>query len=1069
MLRLPRKGLGEPRVMMSKSNTNYDLDGVRQIARRLEMAMDSLVAIDPTEFVAAIAEYQRLAEYVNERLQDAHDRLRQGNRTDAISSIESEPNAIDCLQELDAVDSKLESWQETCDLLELRRPPRLLSELAEELCSQYDARHQLSNELRTHRLLALGGGSLEQRVATLRRLLQLDPDNQLWEQDLGEYEKQFQIQLQQSLVVLSRGLEAGVTPAMAAQVEAVCRRLADAEWREPVDAAIVRQSQLVLERVRVLHNRAELVNVGASLVSCHAVDDAVRAAALYAQWDRLVAKSDLSPDDPLLKDTEEARTWMQQYCERRAAQERMAGHVSTLSALCAQSTPWTPGAASRRSDQLRAAQRSVQVSAAHVENAGELAGWNAAADRKIQDLQRSVRLFYGATSVAILLAISVVSTASYLVWQRYERATIVDATLAEVERLRGSGQYSDVWGYIEERFAAHPWLEAYGKTRHLPGEVEAEKNKAAQTDKSIDKELIRVAEAVEACDSELEKLRGFRNIEPGIFPARDAVLNRLNSADQTIADVQKLLTETRQRGSTDDGPRNSVTRDVRDRVALQRKEYRSCLTLVRDTEVERIRAQVRELGKNKLDNGAFNEAAGDIKERIAEVERLSGKPEASLLDDLASLIKASERESLITDVQRNLDRASKKGPVELLKALKLAKGRLPTSLAVDADAVVSGAACVDSAIKWSVVADHWHPAVTGARDAVESWITALQEAMALPKPFPDDGPLAEQLATLTECLQQALKPEPEILSDLQPLEDLLGSAVMQPDVIEIVDGEAIYYTTLNAAKKRACHFKDEETVDDRMIGANFTIRDTLADEAPLPARHVKLAESLRKAVDRIKTDEVSFDDGILEMVDIVYAPLDSALPERQPEPLLRTKLLSLILDIARTRTLFSDNAAIEKLAEDIGVKVGEVSWVLRADPASQKENSAEERLEAKKILAKSSWAKTIRDASDKKKSTLGRQPEFCRRLEYVGWANATGDGEGTLSGAPESVRLEGRAGTIYTVSADKDADVAWRFSDCGTLRDGKVTLRSVHAAMFGQPLFLERTAVTGDRGKGSKP
>ena len=110
---------------MNNDDNSFNIDGIRQVARRLDAAMDSFLATDSVDFLSAVAEYCKVAEYVNYRLLSAHDRLRQGNRTDAINSLEAEPNVLDCLQELDVVDNKMESWGETCESLNIRRPMRI--------------------------------------------------------------------------------------------------------------------------------------------------------------------------------------------------------------------------------------------------------------------------------------------------------------------------------------------------------------------------------------------------------------------------------------------------------------------------------------------------------------------------------------------------------------------------------------------------------------------------------------------------------------------------------------------------------------------------------------------------------------------------------------------------------------------------------------------------------------------------------------------------------------------------------------------------------------------------------
>jgi len=1050
---------------MSNTDTNFDIDHIRKVARRLEMAMDLYRPNDPAEFIAALAEYERVALYVNGRLEDAHDRLRQGSRTDAINSLEAEPNAMECLQEIDAVDGKLKSWQDNLDFLDVRRPPRLATELAVELSGQYDTKHQIANELRVHRLLALGGGALEQRVMTLRRLIQLDPDNRYWEQDLLEYEKNCQIQLQQRLTALNRSLESGVTPAMAAQIEAICTRLADPEWREPVDATIVRQSQGVLQRARTMHSRANLAHVSEALISSRADDNAPRSAALLAQWERIADTLDLRPDDPLLLDTAEARSWTQDYCEQDAAQEQVAHEVNTLSSLCAQPSPWTPKAAAIHTTQLRTAQLNVQALAARAGQTAEVAAWATTAERKIQSIQRRVWLFYGLASVAVFSATGLMSSAAYVAWHRYDKAAVVNSTLKEIERLKEAGHAPDLWTYISRQFETHPWLEEHGKTRHLPGEVDTEKEKATQKSESFQQTVSQATAELDTSDQELEKLKGFEKVEPGITATRDAVLNHLALVDRYIGDAQKLLGEIKQRGYPDPVPLETSVRDVGDRLSRQRSTYRGALSRVRDSEVERIRTRMREVGDSTMDAEALTDATNEIKERIKEVERLSGKPEPTLQDEVASLVKSAERNSDFTKVTRAIDRASNKGVKELLKELTNAKDRLSKADAEDVDSVIETAESVDSATKWSSVADEWYPPVIGPQSKVKLWNESLKEAMELQLPYPDDGPIAEQLATLSECLQEIMKPEDEIHKLLQPLEDLLNQMVMQDDVIEVNVNGAAYFTTLAQAGLKAGHFKDESTFDDRTIQTNFAINDAIAKQQHAPATHLGLAQKLRVVLEEIKADRRGLDDGVLDMIDIVYN-----VPNPKPEPLLRIKVLSMLLDLTRSRVFFSDNTVIETLAEEIGAKVGEVPWVVHTNPIPPfKVNNHPERTEAQTILVRLATPRSIRDQADKKRKSLGKRPEFCRRIEYVGWAKRTSDDAIIVSGTPTSSKLEGAVGTLYKVSTGRDDDTPWELEDCGLMKDGKPTIRSGHGAMFGQPIFLERAAIANERDKKSKP
>jgi len=1052
---------------MSKGDTSFDLDGIRHVARRLDAAMDSYRAADPDEFLAAIMEYHKAAEYVNERLLDAHDRLRQGNRTDAINSLEAEPNVLDCLQELDAADEKMELWGETCEFLDVRRPVRLLSDLAEELSAEYDVKHQLATELRSHRLLALGGGSLVQRVTTLRRMLQLDPDNKYWETDLAEYEKHCQVSLQRELATLSRKLDDGVTPAIAARIEEVCSRLADAEWRDPVDAAIVRQSQVVLERVRTLHIREELANVGRLLRTCHELEDGRRAATLLAQWERLAGRIELSHEDSLSLDIDEARAWTNNLLEQQAAQEQVAAEVSALSAMCTQPVPWTPRAAIRRRDQLRAAHIALHASSARAGSVTEVAAWTAAANRKVLEIERGVRLFYGLTAAALVLMVIATATAASAVLRGFHRGGVITTLLADVERLTKEGRHEEVGPILDDSFSADPWLENHSQTRHLRDELDSKKKKVINAVKSIENEISRASDALAAAADDLKSFGGFKRIEPALFSARDAVEDQFTVIDRSIGDAQKKLSEVKGSSFVDSTEiANSISK-ARSRADQQRADFRRSISAIRDGEAERVREQIRELMGKSGGKAAISAAADEISAQIVTVERFTNKSETVLKSELAGVIKTSERGSVMSGLQRELDRASENGPIEFLQTLSAVRGRLPSEFADDAAAVIASKEGVEAAMAWSTLSQWWRPAVLGPRSAVAPWQSALQKALSTPLPYSEDGPFAKQIETVTECLQEIMKPVDEISDDLQPIEELLNSPVMQSDVVEVVIDDAPYYTTTAAALKRPSHFKDEQSFDDRTILVNKRIQNAVDQQQSAVARHVKLAEALRESLDKIRQDTVGFEDGVVDMVATVFDPPAQG---GSPDVLLRIKMLTMLMDVARARTFFNDNPTVEKLADEISVKVGDVPWVLSRDAIKREDLLKNERTEADKILSKAgSWMKGISDAMKNKRDRLGRQPAFCRHLEYIGWADADGDSGISISGTPKTSPLSGRSGTIVLVISKKEEEIAWSLVDCGTLKNGKPSLRSVDHAMHGRPLFLDSPDVAGGQRKSLSP
>ena len=1045
------------------TETHFDIDDIRQIARRLDAAMNSFRATedlsfratDSKDFLPAVEEYCKVAEYVNYRLLHAHDRLRAGNRTDAINAVEAEPNVLDCLQELDVVDNKMESWGETFESQNIRQPMRLLSDLAEELSAEYDVKHQLATVLRSHRLLALGGGSLEQRVTTLRKMLQMDPDNKYWEADLVGYEKHCQMNLQRELATFSRDVKDRVTPATAARIKEVCRRLIDAEWRDPVDAAIVRQSQVLLERVQTMRVRQELENIGKLLKTCHEAEDAQRAETLLIQWERLANKIELSSEDSLSLDIDEARAWINNLLEQRAAEERVAAVVDVLSAMCTQSVPWTPRAAIRRRNELRAAIFDLHTYSSRAGIVSEVAEWTAASNRKAQEIERGIRLFYGLAAVSLMLMIIVTAAAAAAVLQRFHQGDIVTTLLADVERLTKEGRHEEIDPVLDNAFSSDPWLETHWRTHHLRGEIKSTKENANNTVESIENEISRANEVLTAVAVDQKGFKNFKHIEPAVFSARDAIEDQFTAIDRSIANAEKMLSEVKGIGfvnSTDVANLISKTDGL---LKQQRVEFRRLISIIRDGESKRVREGIREF-KDLSGGKTSTSAAGDeISAQIVTLEKFTNKPESGLKSDLAAAINTRDRGSVMSDLHRELDRASEKGTTEFLQTLSSVRGDFPSEYADDASAVIASKEAIEAAIVWSDLSSQWRPMVLGPRSVVEPWRSGLQKAESTLLPYSTDGTVAKQIKTLKECLDDIMKPVDEINDDLQPVEELLNCSILQSDVIEVIVNGFSFYTTVAAANKQhPSHFKNEQDLDDRTILINKTIQSLVTDKQYSVAKHFKMAEKLREYLVQIKQDTVGFEDGVMKMVEVVFNQPENAAG--RPDVLLRAKLLTMLMDILRTRSFLNDNSSVEKLGEELKTKVGDAQWVLSRDPVKNElELLKSERAEAVKILSKPDvWMTKISDAMKDKRDELGKQPRFIRHLEYIGWANAEGDKGISVSGTPKTLPLTGLNGTVVMVISKKEEEIEWILLDCGTLKNGQPFLRSVDSAMHTRPLFL---------------
>lgn len=131
----------------------------------------------------------RLIEFVhstNKRLRKCDQLLRSGLRSEAIQEAETEPNLFDIVAELDF--PAWDGWRRQVTGLGFAAQPELLFDIAADLNEAYNLQRPLEKLLRKHRVFALARSPLADRIPILRAIVEKDPENDLWRQDLAEYE-----------------------------------------------------------------------------------------------------------------------------------------------------------------------------------------------------------------------------------------------------------------------------------------------------------------------------------------------------------------------------------------------------------------------------------------------------------------------------------------------------------------------------------------------------------------------------------------------------------------------------------------------------------------------------------------------------------------------------------------------------------------------------------------------------------------------------------------------------------------------------------------------------------------
>jgi hypothetical protein len=1045
----------------------YNMDSVRRVARQLEMAMDGFQTNDLSEFGRAIAEYSELVTYCNQRLQDAHDRLREGNRSHAIEVAEAEPNVLDCVQELDAVDVRITEWSDTFDFYNLKRPARLLSEIADDLGQQYDVKHQLAAELRAHRLLAIGNGPIERRVGVLRRMVELDPENRHWQQDLVDYERHCQEKLAAELHSLDKGLSSGVTRADYERVKAIAKQLADVSWQEPVDAAIVGESQAVEGKARRLIVRSDLAKIAGKMRAAREADDVDRGIDLLSRWQRLTSSIALPSTDPLAAEHDDVIRWAEQESERRAAEEVLRAEIGSLSAVLSIPAPAMPGRAGRLRESVRAAQQRVYAAAEAIDESAQSGQWVQAASNRIAELDRRIRTGQLLIAAGVATMLAAVVGGAGLAWHSISRSARRSELIAEIDWLIDAGKYPEARDRIEDSptFAADPEVD------RRRSEIARVIEKAGQAKESIGQAIDEANGLADKAEASAKALGASTSFDSTAVARGETAHADRRTLNTNISDIEEKVRDAKKEKFHEvDGFDDDINR-LKTRHDKVKGRYTDCVDTLRKTEEQRIRERLRREGGS---SPLFRELESEIK----KFESFSRKTEPGLRTIVNDAKTTSSETESIQDVRDALDRASEKGPAEMLTALEKKASTLPERLSATAREVTKSKKAVDAALAWSKAARTWRRDLFGSQGELEEWKKRIEEAQDEPLPYAaDSSEQATQVEELMTYLTETI--EGEVPDGIDFMDDYLSSKVFGDNVLEVdIERHAfdLWYFIWTKPDVPG-YFISERDIDHSPSGTdNPNVYIKRKKDRSVRAKHLDLATKLREDIKSIKDEKVCVDEGLLRIMEKLLTPEEHDCGEA--DELLRARLMLETVTIAQARPLFEENTEVQRLQEDLASRVGDnIQWVVRHatrnKPADQElERAQKARPEAEDILR--NGKRRIADVKknlEKKQKDLAGRPDYCRPLRYIGWADdSEKDGPIRLSGRPKSFPLEKASGAVFAVIAAKDDDEPWKLEKCGDIASGKVKLESVEGGrMFGRPLFLEEVTSSGQKASLSAP
>lgn len=1012
---------------------NSSTDAIRDTIQQLHAAMEGLRTNAPEPLAAAVQDYAAAVAEVNGRLRAAHALLRQGRRADAVHACDIEPSVLESVAELDYTDQSLDSWLPTFDELGIPQPQRILTNLAAELNAAYDVSYQLANLMRRHRLLAIGRGPLEDRVDVLRRIIEIDPDNPAWQEDLANYENVCKRALLDELARLGGLPAAAVTQLIVGRIKTLVRQLSSADWLEPLDSAAVRRVQAVLSAVDQARALAELEQVAVQLANAHAAGNLYRVGELGDRWRELTAHATLPPDHRALEGAARALEWFSEERNRAAIEVAEQQAVEDLWRHVHQSLPSTPRAARTAARNLHAAL--VRIPAPQASHAArtDRDKLHAAVSRKFFELQRVVLWYWGRVVTAAVATIAIVALAAFLVWRDYDRRRVVgDVRKEVVNDLLAREKGKDGRKAWKERVDRHGWLDEHPIAVEIKDKIEkleqgAElKGKNAdfhieQAKLEVDRYVKPQIEEVEHFDCQAGGINTILDAKQKVESALERARTQLDEADKAIGFVRDQLGD----GGAD--PLLDKHKSARGLLDNSKSHFDGSLKAATCGIKDQLKEDLDALERNPNAPNRRHECER-VEQRIDEFEPLDRQAAGSLRARLLKLDDRERENSGTESLVATLDRAARSGLTDYLDAVaspatKPEVRELGDSLA----RVAADRPAIEAAVTWSALADAWAGDLSCDQATAARWRQALELAMKT-NPLPNYGP--EEIERLERLLAWFTERGERETRHVERLRETLEAPVMKPGVLMVeVEGKGRYYTRNPEMNDRKFFCTEEKLVRSLETAA----------KASGPAPQTALATELRHRLDSVTTGKTDYEEGFIDILSL----LDGKPPFQNCDPILQCKLIGHVVDALEERALFTDSKPLLKLSDRIAEKVGSAPhWV---DPEKRDPEVAKG---AKSIIndREKLVAQVVQDYSDRR-TALENRPASSRSLVFHGWLDRRA--------GPEELRLcrEGRGadGGLYVVTTGADG---FELVAVGRIHDGKHILDATPRLTFGQPVFL---------------
>ncbi|MDR0610750.1 MAG: hypothetical protein LBG58_11615 [Planctomycetaceae bacterium] len=274
------------------------MNNLQVLIENIRMAVSFPETVLPDQIQKYAHDYAEYCTELNRRIMQSVQHIRSGNLAEGIRLAEMKPNLTEMYQTLDFLER--EEWIDIVSTLGFEIPQPLSDGQLRELNDAYLKMSPLEPLLRQHRLHALNGSPIRQRLEILRAITKADPENLFWNEDQEKFE-------QARIAELNKEIQHAVASGNSDQIRTLYNELSNNNWR-------VLPPREFRQKLCVVMLRDDADN----LLRYFAEFDYTQASALYEQIQRFLATNKMTLPPDIERTIRPAVLWLNETQKRYA-------------------------------------------------------------------------------------------------------------------------------------------------------------------------------------------------------------------------------------------------------------------------------------------------------------------------------------------------------------------------------------------------------------------------------------------------------------------------------------------------------------------------------------------------------------------------------------------------------------------------------------------------------------------------------------------------------------------------------------------------------------------------------